>query len=155
MEYMKQMEYIKNAEDLAHVFSVATGPSFFLGAVAALLSVVLNRLNSVLARLDELTISDEIVVAGSKRDKDLDRLYKRADTLGKSIYLALGGGVSTLALLALLFVGAFFRIEHLYGAGMLFGIATCLVAASLVIFATDVRLDLARYAPNRRNKAAT
>src|SRR6202044_3116177 len=67
---VKQMVYIKNAEDLAHVFSVATGPSFFLGAVAALLSVVLNRLNSVLARLDELTISDEIVVAGSKRDKD-------------------------------------------------------------------------------------
>ena len=155
MEYMNQMEYIKNAEDLAHVFSVATGPSFFLGAVAALLSVVLNRLNSVLARLDELTITDEIVVAGSKRGKDLDRLYKRADTLGKSIYLALGGGVSTLALLALLFVGAFFRIEHLYGAGMLFGIATCLVAASLVIFATDVRLDLARYVPNRQNKAGT
>jgi indole-3-glycerol phosphate synthase len=68
---VKQMEYIKNAEDLAHVFSVATGPSFFLGAVAALLSVVLNRLNSVLARLDELTISDEIVVAGSKRDKSV------------------------------------------------------------------------------------
>ena len=149
------MEFIKNAEGLAHVFSVATGPSFFLGAVAALLSVVLNRLNSVLARLDDLTPSDEIPVAGSKRDKDLDRLYKRADRLSNSIYLALGGGVSTLALLALLFVGAFFGIEHLYGAGMLFFLATCLVAGSLVIFATDVRLDLARYAPNRRNKAAT
>jgi hypothetical protein len=70
-------------------------------------------------------------------------------------FLALGGGVRTLALLALLFVGAFFRIEHLYGAGVLFGIATCLVAASLVIFATDVRLDLARYVPNRQNKAGT
>src|SRR5271170_1257956 len=106
------MEYIKNAEGIAHVFSVATGPSFFLGAVAALLSVVLNRLNSVLASLDELTIAEETAVASSKRDKHLDHLYKRADALSKSIYLALGGGVSTLALLALLFVGAFFRIRH-------------------------------------------
>jgi len=149
------MEYIKNAEGIAHVFSVATGPSFFLGAVAALLSVVLNRLNSVLASLDELTASDEIAVAGAKRNKDLDHLYKRADTLSKAIYLALGGGVSTLALLALLFVGAFYKFEHLYGAGLLFFTATCLVGGSLVVFAVDVRLDLARYVPNRRNKAAT
>jgi hypothetical protein len=149
------MVYIKNAEDLAHVFSVATGPSFFLGAVAAPLSVVLSRPNSVLARLDEFTVSDGIAVAGSKRNKDLDHLYKRADALSKSIYLALGGGVSTLALLALLFVGAFFRIQHLYGAGILFCIATCLVAGSLAIFAMDVRRDLARYVPDRRNKVAT
>ena len=47
------MEIGHSAEELGHIFSIATGPAFFLGAIAAFLSIMLGRLNSVLARFKE------------------------------------------------------------------------------------------------------
>ena len=66
-----------------------------------------------------------------------------------AIYLAVAGGICTLALLALMAFGAFFKIQQLYGAGLLFLIANCLVAGSLVMFALDVRRDI-QIVPNSR-----
>ena len=71
-----------------------------------------------------------------------DALGKRADTLSRSIYLSLTGGICTLALLAYMSVGAFFKLSQLYGAGLLFLGATLLVAGSLFTFAMDVRMDI-------------
>ena len=88
------MEIGHSAEELGHIFSIATGPAFFLGAIAAFLSLMLGRLNSVLARFKEI---------GS------------------------------------------------LGAGLLFLIANCLVAGSLVMFALDVRRDI-QIVPNSRRE---
>ena len=88
-------------------------------------------------------------------NKEFLVLRKRADTLGRSVYLVLSGGVCTLALLAYMAVGAVFKIEKLYGAGLLFLASTCLVAGSMLMFAMDVRLDIAqRVMPRKRNPAA-
>ena len=74
----------------------------------------------------------------------VEHLQKRLSTLTKAIYIAIGGGVCPLALLALMGFGAFYKIQQLYGAGLLFLIANCLVAGSLVMFALDVRRDIQR-----------
>ena len=36
------MEFVHSAEELGHIFSIATEPAFFLGAIAAFLSLILN-----------------------------------------------------------------------------------------------------------------
>ena len=53
------MEIGHSAEELGHIFSIATGPAFFLGAIAAFLSLILGRLNSVLARFKEIGSRDK------------------------------------------------------------------------------------------------
>jgi len=144
------MEFVPNAEELAHVFSVATGPAFFLGAITALISIILGRLNSVVARIKEIDIGGD---AGKLvPNNEILALDKRADALSMSLYLSLGGGVCTLALLAYMSFGEFFKLQQLYGAGLLFVVATFLVAGSLLMLALDVRRDLAHAVANHRKK---
>ena len=132
-----------NAEDLAHVFSLLTGPAFFLGAVTAMLAIVLGRLKWVFDHIDEV---DECATSGNVGQS------LKADTLGKRIYLLLSGGIWVLALLAYMTVGAVFKIEKIYGAGLLFLAANFLVAGSLFMFAIDVRLEAPRTVRFRRKQ---
>jgi Protein of unknown function (DUF2721) len=140
----RKMEIGHSAEELGHIFSIATGPAFFLGAIAAFLSLMLGRLNSVLARFKEIGSRDGSRHVTSDQQDEVEHLQKRVSTLTKAIYIAVGGGVCTLALLALMGFGASFKIQQLYGGGLLFLIANCLVAGSLVMFALDVRRDIQR-----------
>jgi hypothetical protein len=80
-------------------------------------------------------------------------LHKRTDVLGKCIYLLLLGGICVLALLAYMSVGAVFKIEKLYGAGLLFLAANVLVAGALFMFAMDVRMEMTRTLRLRRRRS--
>ena len=141
-----------NAEDLAHVFSLLTGPAFFLGAVTAMLAIVLGRLKYVLERMDEVDERNASANKDSSIEHEIVAYRKRMDTLGKCVYLFLSGGICVLALLAYMTVGAMFKIEKLYGAGLLFLTANLLVASSLFMFAVDVRLEMARTVQFHRNR---
>jgi hypothetical protein len=56
--------------------------------------------------------------------------------------LSLAGGLCTTLLLALAFLGAFLRLPHIYGAAVLFLLATAFVGLSLLRFFQEVHVSL-------------
>jgi hypothetical protein len=115
-----------------------------------MLAIVLGRLKSVLEHIDEVDESGNIDPAIKRK---ILALHKRTDVLGKCIYLLLLGGICVLALLAYMSVGAVFKIEKLYGAGLLFLAANVLVAGALFMFAMDVRMEMTRTLRLRRRRS--
>ena len=70
----------------------------------------------------------------------LGPLKRRARLLSDGIILSLGGGVCATLLLAALFASQFFGLKHVYGAGVLFFVATLLLGVALLRFAQEVWL---------------
>jgi Protein of unknown function (DUF2721) len=136
------MPTVPTADQLSQIMSHAIAPAFLLGAVAAYISILLTRMTMIIDRIRILNdIADEDVVRVRLRS-DIPRLKRRAELLNKATYLALGSGICTTLLLMLGFVMAFFGFRHEYGAAALFVIAVCLIGASLVRFAQEVRIAL-------------
>jgi hypothetical protein len=127
------IELIPDAERLSTVFTEAAAPAFFLGAVAGLISILMSRLSDVMNRLRR-----------GEPDLGDDRAYllKRARLLLSAIRLSLAGGICTTLLLALAFLGAFLQMPHIYGAAMLFLLATAFVGFSLLRFFQEVHVSL-------------
>ena len=109
------MEIAHSAEELGHIFSIATEPAFFLAAIAVFLSLILNWQGLI----PYWRALDGSRHATSDQQGEVEHLQKRLSTLTKA-YIAIGGGVCPLALLALMGFGAFYKIQQLYGAGLLF-----------------------------------
>jgi hypothetical protein len=82
------MDFVPSAEDLAHVFSLATGPAFFLGAVTAMLAIVLGRLKLVLESMDEVDKHDASGNVNSYTKHEISSLAK-TDRHSREMYLSL------------------------------------------------------------------
>lgn len=127
------VEIVPDADRLSKVFTEAAAPAFFLGAVAGLISILIFRLSDVMERM--------------RRDKpeagdDRAYLLKRARLLMSATRLSLAGGLCTTLLLALAFLGAFLQLPHIYGAAVLFLLATTFVGLSLLRFFQEVHVSL-------------
>jgi hypothetical protein len=131
-----------DAVQLSQVISEATAPAFVLGAVAGFVSILVGRLASVVERIRHLNdiTGDEPSRAHLK--SDLPRLRRRADLLNHATRLALASGVCTSLLLAVGFGSALLRLQHVYGAAVLFLSAVVLLGASLFRFGQEVGLGL-------------
>lgn len=121
---------------LEHIFSNAIAPAFFLGAVAAFVSLMSARLADVNQRIREAT------AASAAADTTIGKvvlvlLLRRSRLLADSIVLALAAGVCATLLLALLFGAQFLRLSHAYGAAALFIVATVLLGIALYRFAQE------------------
>ncbi|MGA8322519.1 MAG: DUF2721 domain-containing protein [Xanthobacteraceae bacterium] len=136
------MVFVPDSGQLAQVMGQATAPAFVLGAVAAFIAVLLNRMGVVLDRIRALNeiANDDTVRAHLK--SDIPRLRQRAKLLNGATYLALLSGICTSLLLIVGFGSAFFRLRHEYGAGILFAVAVALLGGSLFRFAQEVRIGL-------------
>jgi hypothetical protein len=118
------------------IFSNATAPAFFLGAVAAFVSLMTNRLG---------TVNDRIRAAQAKVDAaptpqralHLEHLRRRARMLHDGILLTLCAGICATLLLSELFVTQFFDLAYAYGASLLFMVATLCLVAALIRFAQE------------------
>src|SRR5215469_2809638 len=73
---------------------------------------------------------------------DIPRLQRRAKLLNSATHLALASGICTSSLLVVGFASAFLRLQHEYGAGLLFLIAVGLLGGSLFRFGQEVRIGL-------------
>ncbi len=136
------MDLIPDAGQLSQVMSEATGPAFVLGAVAAFIAVLVNRMNVVMDRVRNLNeIADNDAARGHLK-ADIPRLRQRAKLLNSATHLALLSAICTSLLLVIGFVGAFFRLRHEYGTGFLFAVAVGLLGFSLFRFAQEVRMGL-------------
>ena len=135
-------DFFPDPQELAKVFSNSIAPTFFLGAVAGFVSLMNARLLTVIERIRTLNeISDEDQ-ARAHLKADLERLRRRARYLISGIHAALRGGVCATLLLAMMFATGFLRLEHAYGAGFLFIVATTFLGFALIRFAQEANISL-------------
>lgn len=134
-------DFVPDAERLLKIFSQATAPTFFLGAVAGFVSLMAARLSSVMDRIRILNaITDDDARAPLKADRE--RLRRRARFLNSGILAALRGAICATTLLAIIFVTEFMGLKYAYGAAILFVIATFLLGFALFRFAQEARISL-------------
>ena len=134
--------FVPDAVHLSQVMTEATAPAFVLGVVAGFVSILLARMTTVVDRIRSL---NEIADHDSSRahlKADVPRLRRRAQLLNSATRLALASGICTSLLLLVAFVSAFLRLQHIYGAGLLFGLAIALLGAALFRFSQEVKIGL-------------
>ena len=136
------MDIVPDTAQLSRVMEQATAPAFILGAVAGFISILLGRMTSVIDRIRNLNEIADGDTARAHLKSDIPRLRRRAKLLNSAPHLALVSGICTSLLLVVGFGSAFFRVEHVYGAGILFFIAVILLGASLFRFGQEVRIGL-------------
>jgi hypothetical protein len=135
------MDIVPDTGQLSQVMVQATAPAFILGAVAGFISILLGRMTSVIDRIRSLNEIADGDTARAHLKSDIPRLRKRAKFLN-STRLALASGMCTSLLLVVGFGSAFFRLQHIYGAGILFALAVVLLGGSLFRFSQEVRIGL-------------
>jgi len=136
------MDFVPDVGQLSQVMSQATAPAFVLGAVAGFVSILLGRMTTVLDRIRNL---NEIADDDSRRaplKSDIPRLRRRATLLNSATHLALASGMCTSLLLVVGFGSAFLKLQHEYGAALLFLLAVALLGGSLFRFGQEVRIGL-------------
>ena len=139
------LNFIPETQQLAQIFSNAMAPTFFLGAVAAFVSLMNSRLLTVIDRIQTLNdIPDEDKARGHLK-VDIERLRRRTRYLVSGIYSALIGGVCATLLLAIMFITGFLGMKHVYGAGLLFIFATAFLGFSLIRFGQEAHISLSEH----------
>ena len=136
------MDIVPDTAQLSQVMVQATAPAFILGAVAGFVSILLGRMTNVMDRIRSLNEIAEDGRARAHLKSDIPRLQRRASLLNSAVRLALLSGMCTALLLVVGFASAFLKLQHEYGAAVLFGIAICLLGASLFKFSQEVRIGL-------------
>ena len=135
---------LPDTQQLAQVMSQSTAPAFVLGAVAGFVSILLGRMTTIVDRIRSLNEISEDDSARAHLKSDIPRLQRRASLLNSAVRLALLSGMCTALLLVVGFASAFLKLQHEYGAAVLFGIAICLLGASLFKFSQEVRIGLSK-----------
>ena len=131
------MELVPDIDRLTQIFSNAIAPSFFLGAVAAFVSLMMSRLAAVNESIKATRALPAQGGAAVGSSMALGALTRRARLLSDGIILSLGGGMCATLLLAILFASQFFGLHHAYGAAVLFIAATLLLGVALFRFAQE------------------
>ncbi|MEJ1156681.1 DUF2721 domain-containing protein [Prosthecomicrobium sp. N25] len=134
------LDALPDLDRLAHIFSNAAAPAFFLGAVAAFVSLMNSRLSALSQRLEAVRAETVENKWAAERADRLRSLEVRAVILGKGILFALASGICATLLLAVLFGAQFLGLHHGYGAALLFLIATVLLGAGLYRFGEEAWL---------------
>jgi hypothetical protein len=134
-----------NVEQLSTMISHAVAPAFLLAAIAALVSILINRMAGVTDRIRNL---NQIADGDSTRTwlkADIARLKRREILLNQSLQLAVTSAIGIAILLLIGFVVAFLGYRHEPGAGVLFIVSLCLLVGSLFRFLQDVRISLSEH----------
>jgi hypothetical protein len=136
------IDLIPDAKQLSEIFAQAIAPTFFLGAIAAFVSLMASRLSAVVERVRTLNAIGDDDHARAHLKGDLERLKRRARYLNSGIVACLHGGLCATLLLAILFISALFSLKHAYGAPLFFVLATCFLGFALFRFAQEARIGL-------------
>ena len=131
-----------DVEVIAHVVQLAVAPVFLLTGVAALLSVMTNRLARVIDRA-------RVIEAGWHRLDDAERgsarlelsiLEKRARLSSWAINFCTGAALLVCAVVATLFIDAFLAANLRWLVGALFVVAMFALIGGLTSFLREVYL---------------
>ena len=129
---------------MSQVIAHAIAPAFVLGAVAGFTSILRRDWKRSWGDCVRSTHSP----TGMPRriSRPICRgLKRRAELTNRAIFYSVISAVISAALLIVAFICAFFGIEHVYGAGMMFMIALLYLVAALITFALEVRIALTEY----------
>lgn len=122
---------------IAHVIQLAVAPVFLVSGVAALLTVLTNRLGRIIDRARALDLLGSPTPAVSE---ELDILTERARLINRAIALATSSALLISTLIVILFVGAFLELNVAVIVGLLFVVAMLALIGGLVTFLREVYL---------------
>ena len=137
-----QPSFLPDPAQLSRIMSEAMAPAFVLGAVAGFVSILLGRLTAVVDRIRSLNDVSDDDHGRTHLKSDIPRLRRRAELLSKAAHLALFSGMCVGLLLIVGFACAYLRLEHIYGAALLFILGVALLVAALFKFGQEVRIGL-------------
>ena len=135
-------EIIPDIQRLTQIFAQATAPTFFLGAVAAFVSLMSSRLSAIVERIKVLNAIPEEDPVRGRLKADIARLRRRARLLSSGIYASIISGICATILLAIVFASEFAGLKYAYGAGLLFIVATICLGVGLLRFAQEAQIGL-------------
>jgi uncharacterized protein DUF2721 len=134
-----------SVSQLSHVISQAAAPAFLLGALAAFIAVLINRLNRIVDRTMILNgIPDDDAVR-CRLKADLPRLMRRAAMMNRAIFWAVVASIAVTLLVIVAFVTAFFQLQHERGVAIFFLLSLGAFTISLIDFAREVRIALSEF----------
>jgi Protein of unknown function (DUF2721) len=134
-----------SVSQLSHVISQAAAPAFLLGALAAFIAVLINRLNRIVDRTVILNGIPDDDAARSRLKADLPRLMRRAAMMNRAIFWAVVASIAVTLLVIVAFLTAFFQLQHERGVAIFFIISLGAFTISLIDFAREVRIALTEY----------
>jgi hypothetical protein len=126
-------------EELSRIISQATAPAFLLGAMAAFISILIGRLNRVVDRCVALDVNDASDPSGRLRASK-SSLMRRAKLLRRALEYAVIAAILITFLVIAAFASVAIGVNQAYGASLLFVLALCFFAASLICFWCEVRI---------------
>jgi hypothetical protein len=132
---------ITDIDHLSAVITHATAPAFMLGAVAAFLSILIQRMERINDRLRSLPAGG--AVPPDERPPFEGALRRRLLLLGRAIYFGVLSALLTAALLIVAFMAALGGYGHGAVVAIMFTGALGLLMVSLVNLALEIRLQLA------------
>src|SRR3954453_13479558 len=105
-------------------------------------SILMGRMNAIVDRIRHLND-----ISGDERGRlhlklNIPGLRRRLGLLNSAVFLALASGVCTSLLLVVSFASAFLRLQHVFGAAVLFFLAVALLGVSLFGFGQEVRIGI-------------
>jgi hypothetical protein len=134
-----------SVSQLSHVISQAAAPAFLLGALAAFIALLINRLNRIIDRTVVLNGIPDDDTARSRLKADLPRLMRRAAMINRAIFWAVAASIAVAILIIVAFLTAFFQLQHERGVAIFFMISLGAFTVSLIDFAREIRIALSEY----------
>ena len=134
-----------SVSQLSQVISQAAAPAFLLGALAAFIAVLINRLNRIVDRtviLNGISADDAV---RSRLKADLPRLMRRAVMINRAIFWAVVASIAVTILIVVAFLTAFFQLQHERGVALFFMLSLSAFTISLIEFAREVRIALSEF----------
>ncbi|HTR20732.1 MAG TPA: DUF2721 domain-containing protein [Gemmatimonadales bacterium] len=126
---------------VAHVIQLAVAPVFLLSGIGAMLAVMTNRLARVIDRARVLEQRHATTPAETESlSAQLATLARRATLVGRAITLCTITALFVCAVIAILFLGAFFGFDASVPVALLFVAAMFAFFAGLVFFLREIFL---------------
>jgi hypothetical protein len=133
------------AAQLSEVIGQVAAPAFMLGAVAAFILVLNERLNRVIDRSQELNAISGDDAARAYLKADVQRLKRRAALLNGSVFFSVLSAIGTSLLVIVAFISAFLQVPHEHGVAVLFIVSLGLFVVSLAYLALETRIAIHEY----------
>ena len=122
--------------EVSHVIQLAVAPAFLLTAIAAMMTVMTNRLGRLIDRARQLEsrlehASDESI---AELHADLGTMSYRAKLISVAITLCTSTAIMICSVIAILFLGNFFQFNMSVPIALLFILAMLMLMIGLITF---------------------
>lgn len=134
------MREIGDIGAVSHVIQLAVAPVFLLTAIAAMLTVLTNRLGRIIDRARALDDKLEDIPTEIVADlhAELEILSRRSKHISIAITLCTTTALLVCAVIAILFLGNFFQFDFTIPIALLFIMAMLLLVAAFLIFLREI-----------------